>query len=153
MIDPLFDVTGQVVLVSGGSRGIGRAIAAGFAQRGAKVIVTGRDQQALEQTEAEICTEGGTVRSAICDVTQPAMIDQLIEQTQVQFDRIDVLVNVAGVNRRKPALQVTEDDYDYVLDINLKGAFRMACAVGRHMVEREQGSIINITSLNNDRPL
>ncbi len=153
MSDPLFSVDDQVVLVSGGSRGIGRAIAAGFAARGAKVVITGRDGATLEQTAREICPDGGTVQSIVCDVAKPDDIRSCVEHVLEQFDRIDTLVNVAGVNRRKPTLDVTEEDYDFVLDINLKGAFLLSQAVGRHMIERGAGSQINIASLNTDRPL
>jgi NAD(P)-dependent dehydrogenase (short-subunit alcohol dehydrogenase family) len=80
-------------------------------------------------------------------------VRRLVAQTLERFDRIDTLVNVAGVNRRKPAEQVAEEDYDFVLDINLKGAFLAAQEVGKHMLERKSGSQIHISSLNNDRPL
>jgi NAD(P)-dependent dehydrogenase (short-subunit alcohol dehydrogenase family) len=153
MPDPLFSVADQIVLVSGASRGIGRAIAEGFATRGASVIITGREKKTLDQTAQEICPEGGVVRPMVCDVSDPAAITSLVERVLGEFDRIDTLVNVAGVNRRKPAVEVTEDDYDFVLDINLKGQFLLSQAVGRSMIERGAGSQINIASLNSDRPL
>lgn len=151
--DDLFSVAGQVVLVSGGSRGIGRALAAGFAQRGAQVIITGRDQQQLEQTARQIGLDEEPVRAVVCDVSRPDQIRELVERTVGDFGRIDTLVNVAGVNRRKPALEVTDEDYDYILDINLKGAFLLSREVGRVMVARGSGSQIQIASLNTDRPL
>jgi NAD(P)-dependent dehydrogenase (short-subunit alcohol dehydrogenase family) len=153
MNDPLFSVREQVVLVSGASRGIGRAIAEGFAQRGATVVISSRDQANLEQTAKEICPEGGTVRPVVCDVAEPAGIDRLVKAVLGEFGRIDTLLNVAGVNRRKPAEQLTEDDYDFILDVNLKGPFLLSLAVGRHMLARGRGSQINVVSLNNDRPL
>ncbi|MFL5859191.1 MAG: SDR family NAD(P)-dependent oxidoreductase, partial [Solirubrobacteraceae bacterium] len=100
MNDPLFSVAGQVVLVSGGSRGIGRALAEGFARRGAAVVVSGRDQGSLEQTAREICPPGGTVRPVVCDVADSAAIERLAKVTLDEFGRIDTLLNVAGVNRR-----------------------------------------------------
>ncbi|MCO6455548.1 MAG: glucose 1-dehydrogenase [Pirellulaceae bacterium] len=151
--DELFSVAGQVVLVSGGSRGIGRALAAGFAQRGAQVIITGRDLQQLEQTAQQIGLDEEPVRAVVCDVSQPDQIRELVERTIGEFGQIDTLVNVAGVNRRKPALEVTDEDYDYILDINLKGAFLLSREVGRTMVARGSGSQIQIASLNTDRPL
>jgi gluconate 5-dehydrogenase len=153
MSDSLFSVRDQVVLVSGGSRGIGRAIAEGFAQRGAEVIITGRDQATLEQTAKDISPPGGTVRPMVCDVAKSADIDRLVPAVLAEFGRIDTLVNVAGVNRRMPAEQLREDDYDFILDINLKGPFLLSMAIGKHMLERRQGNQINIVSLNNDRPL
>ena len=153
MPDALFGVNGQVVLISGGSRGIGRAIAEGFTQRGAQVIVTGRNPATLEQTTGALVAAGGNVRSLLCDVAQPAAIGRLVEQVLKECGRIDTLINVAGVNRRKPAISVTEEDYDYLLDINLKGAFLLSQAVGRSMIERRAGNQINVASLATDRPL
>lgn len=152
MIDPMFTVAGQTVLVSGGSRGIGKAIAGGFADRGATVVITGRDQETLSATAREISGEQNAV-PIVCNVADPAAIQSLVDEVLDRFGRIDTLVNVAGVNRRKPALEVTEEDYDFILDINLKGAFFLAQAVGRQMTEKRSGSIINIESLNTDRPL
>jgi gluconate 5-dehydrogenase len=153
MSDALFSVEGQVVVVSGGSRGIGRAIAEGFAVRGARVVITGRDLATLLQTAREICPAGGTVRPMVCDAADPGAISTLVEQVMDEFGHVDTLVNVAGVNRRKPALEVTESDYDFVVDINLRGAFLMSQAFGRHMVQRRSGSQIQVASLNTDRPL
>ncbi len=149
MTDPLFSVADQVVLVSGASRGIGRAIAEGFARRQATVLVTGRDAATLDETARAI----GAARAVVCDVADRAAIDRLVATVLREFGRVDTLVNVAGVNRRKPAEQVTEDDYDFILDINLKGPFLLSLAVGRRMLERGRGNQINVVSLNNDRPL
>ena len=130
--DPLFSISDRVTIVSGGSRGIGKEMAAGFARRGAPVIVTGRNAETLEATVAEISDETGTpVRGVVCDVAVPGEITNLVEQVIGEFGRIDVLLNVAGVNRRKRVETVTEEDYDFILDINLKGAFLVAQAVGK----------------------
>ncbi len=152
-MDPLFSVNGQIVIVSGGSRGIGRAIARGFVERGATVVITGRERGRLDETARQIASSGGTVHPIVCDVARLDDIDQLVQTTMTRFGRIDTLVNVAGVNRRKPAVEVTQDDYDFVLDINLKGAFFLSQAVGKHMLRQGAGSQINIASLNTDRPL
>lgn len=151
--DDLFSVAGQVVLISGGSRGIGRGLAEGFAQRGAIVIVTGRERATLEQTAREVCPPGGTVRAMVCDVADAGAIERLVKEVIAEFDRVDTLINVAGVNRRMPAERLTEADYDFVMDINLKGPFLLSVAVGRQMLRRGKGNQINIASLNNDRPL
>ena len=143
----------ELVLVTGGSRGIGRAIAAGFAERDAKVIITGRDESSLIVAAEEIGAGKGSVTPVVCDVAKLEDIKQLVAKVIADFGQIDTLVNVAGVNRRKPALEVSEDDYDFILDINLKGAFLLSQAVGRHMVERGAGCQINVASLNSDRPL
>jgi len=153
MNDQLFSVYDHVILVSGGSRGIGRAIAQGFADRGAKVVITGRDKDTLEATAAEISTGEFDVVAKVCDVSYRQVIDTTVQEVIEQFQRIDTLVNVAGVNRRKPTMDVSEDDYDFVMDINLKGAFLLSKAVGRQMIRQTSGSQINIASLNTDRPL
>src|SRR5687767_8259719 len=112
MNDELFSVAGQVVLVSGGSRGIGRALAEGFAQRGARVIITGRDAANLDKTAGEI---GAGVRPVVCDVADAKAIGRLVETALADFGHIDTLLNVAGVNRRKPAEELSEDDYDFIM--------------------------------------
>src|SRR6185295_1549436 len=114
MTDTLFSVAGQVVLVSGASRGIGRGLAEGFARRGATVVITGREKASLEQTAKDICPPGGTVRAAVCDVSDAKAIDQLVASVHSEFGRIDTLLNVAGVNRRMKAEKLTEADYDFI---------------------------------------
>ena len=151
MSDSLFEVRDQVVLVSGGTRGIGRAISQGFAERGATVIVTGTRQATVDEALAAI--QGKSVHGLVCDVADTAAIRDGVREVIEQHGRIDTLVNCAGVNRRKPALDVSEDDYDVILDINLKGAYVMSQEVGRQMIERGSGSQINIASLNTDKPL
>lgn len=150
MSDSLFNVADQIVLVSGGSRGIGRAIAQGFAERGAKVVITGREKATLDQAAEEM---GAGVQAIVCDVAQRDSIVACAAQAIERFGHVDTLVNCAGVNRRKPAIEVSEEDYDFVTDINLKGAFLMSQEIGRAQLERGSGSQINIASLNTDRPL
>ena len=151
MFDSLFSVQDQVVLISGGSRGIGRAIAEGFAERGAGVVITGRDTSNLEKTAREI--PGGKVRALVCDVADSKAIESLVAKVLEEFGRIDTLVNVAGVNRRMPSERLTEDDYDFIVNINLKGAVFLSLAVGRAMLKRGKGNQINIGSLNQFSPL
>jgi gluconate 5-dehydrogenase len=148
MSDTLFSVQEQVILVSGASRGIGRAIAAGFAQRGANVIITGREAATLENTASEI-----KATPIVCDVAKKDAIDRLVATALEKFGHIDTLINVAGVNRRMLAEKLSEDDYDFILNINLKGPFLLSHAVGKAMLARGKGNQINVTSLNNDRPL
>ncbi len=158
MSDPLFAVSGQTVLVSGASRGIGRALAEGFATRGARVVIASRDREQLDATARELRAAAGSatppeVIPIAADVAQADDIARLVDETLRVCGSIDTLINVAGVNRRKPALELSEADYDFILDINLKGAFLLSQAVGRHMVERQSGCQINVASLNSDRPL
>jgi NAD(P)-dependent dehydrogenase (short-subunit alcohol dehydrogenase family) len=162
MSDPLFSIAGQVVLVSGGSRGIGRGLAEGFAARGARVIITGRDQNTLaesaaaieeEAAEAGLTTELHRVESEPCDVSDSAAIAETAARVLSRQGRVDTLINVAGVNIRQPAVEFTAEQFDFVLDVNLRGAFQMAQAVGRSMLERGSGCVINIDSLNTQGPL
>ncbi len=151
--DSLFSVADKVTLVSGGSRGIGKALAAGFAARGAKVIITGRDASALEATAAEIGSASNPVVPLVCDVSKKADIERGVKQVTDQFGRIDVLLNVAGVNKRKPAETYTEEEFDFIIDVNLRGAFWMAVEVGKVMLSQKSGSQIHIDSLNTFSPL
>lgn len=153
MSDPLFSVAEQVVLVSGGSRGIGKALAAGFAERDARVLITGREAATLEAAAREISTGKYPVEYEVCDVARPNEITRLVDAVLARMGRIDTLLNVAGVNRRKRLETVTPEDYDFVLKINLHGAFWMAHTVGRRMLEQGRGAIINIDSLNTFAPL
>jgi NAD(P)-dependent dehydrogenase (short-subunit alcohol dehydrogenase family) len=152
--DELFSVAGQVVLVSGASRGIGKALAQGFARRGATVLITGRELATLEKTAAEIAVPGGApVQPYVCDVAYSADIDKLVRDVHDQYGHVDTLLNVAGVNRRMPSEKLTAGDYDFVMDVNLKGPFLLSLALGRSMLARGQGCQINVVSLNNDRPV
>jgi gluconate 5-dehydrogenase len=149
----LFSVKDQIVLVSGASRGIGRGIAEGFAEQGATVVATGRVAETIEQTAAEIRQTGGAVVGKVCDVADPPSITRLVAEVMEQFGRIDTLVNCAGVNRRMKAIDYTEADYDFITNVNIKGAFLMAQAVGRHMIAAGRGALVNIDSLNSHTPL
>jgi len=153
MDDGLFSVQDQVVLVSGASRGIGRALAEGFAERGAHVIISGREQGTLDQTAAEISKGPHRVRAIVADVAKVDDISRLVRETLEELGRIDTLVSVAGVNKRMKVENYTPEEFDWILDINLRGAFVLAQQVGRHMLERRGGSIINIDSLNTYAPL
>src|SRR5512142_1978914 len=126
MHDPLFSVAGQVVLVSGGSRGIGRALAEGFAARDAQVIIAGRELSTLEATAREIGTPSRRVGTVVCDVAKPDDVSRMIQAVVEEHGHIDTLLNVAGVNRRMRAEAYSLEDYDYIVDINLRGAFLVA---------------------------
>jgi len=151
--DTLFSVKDQVVMVSGASRGIGRAIAEGFATRGARVVITGRLAETIAQTAREICPAGGDVRAKVCDVADVQAIGRVVGEVINEFGRIDTLVNCAGVNKRMKVENYSEEVYDFITNINIRGAFFMAQAVGRQMIRARGGSQINIDSLNSHRPL
>ncbi len=153
MNDELFSVVDQVVLVSGGSRGIGRALAEGFAERGAQVIIAGRQADTLARTAEEISQGEHPVAFRVCDVARPEDIDSLVDGVVGEFGRIDTLLNVAGVNTRMRIEDYPLEEYDRIVGINLRGAFVMAQRVGRQMIGRRSGSIINIDSYNTFAPL
>jgi gluconate 5-dehydrogenase len=153
MQDKLFSVEGQIVLVSGGSRGIGRALAEGFAERDAHVIIAGREAGTLAQTAKEISKGKHPVTFEVCDVAKPEDVAKLVGGAVTKFGRIDTLLSVAGVNKRMKVEDYTLEEYDRIVNINLRGAFAIAQAVGRHMIERKAGNIINIDSLNTYAPL
>lgn len=153
MSDPLFSVRHQVVLVSGASRGIGKAIARGFAERGANVFVTGREQATIEAAAEELSTDTSQVTPLVCDVSDVDAVRATVDRVLGEAGRIDTLLNVAGVNKRQPAVAFEPDDFDFIVDINLRGAFFLAQAVGKHMLQRGSGCVVNVDSLNSYGPL
>ncbi|MFO0917357.1 MAG: SDR family oxidoreductase [Planctomycetaceae bacterium] len=150
----LFSVEDQVVIVSGGSRGIGKAIAAGFANRGAKTIITGREVETLTVAAQELSQGKHPVGYEVHDVAQADRSGELIERVVSSHGRVDCLINVAGVNNRQRAENYSVEQYDFILNINLRGAFFLAQSAGKHMIARGGGgTIINIESLNTYAPL
>ena len=143
----LFDLTGKVALVTGASRGLGQAMARGLAEAGADLVITSRHLAEVEQAAAALASSGRRVLPMEADVTRTAEVEAVVARTVAQLGGIDILVNNAGINIRKPALELTENDWDQTLDINLKGCFLVAKAVGRHMLARKAGSIVNIASM------
>lgn len=153
MSDELFSVAGQVVVVSGGSRGIGRELARGFAARGANVVITGREGPTLEKTACEISSGSNVVQPIVCDVANLDDICRLVATVVEKHGRIDTLLNVAGVNKRKKVETFSPEEYDFVLSVNLRGLFFLSQEVGKQMIARKSGTIINIDSLNTNSPL
>jgi NAD(P)-dependent dehydrogenase (short-subunit alcohol dehydrogenase family) len=140
----------RVALVTGASRGIGKAIAAAFAREGAAVIICGRRQETLDRAAIEI--KGNTI-PLVCHVGRKADIQRLVETAHREFGRVDILVNNAATNiAQQPALQVDEDKFDKMIEINLKSAFRLIQAIAPGMCDRGAGSIVNIVSISGLRP-
>ena len=154
MASDIFSVEGRSVLVVGASRGIGRTLAAGFAQRGASVFISGRVAETLNSTALALSADAGSVVTpVVCDVCHPEAVTALVNAVLARAGRIDTLINVAGVSHRMPAESLTVQDFDQVIGTNLRGAFLVSSAVGRHMLENGGGSQINICSLLSDRPM
>ena len=141
---------GKVAIVTGASRGIGRAIAEVFAREGARVAICGRKQETLDQVAAEI---GPRAKPIACHVGRPEQIEQLIASTARELGPVDILVNNAATNISfGPSLEIDEAQFDKMIEINLKSAFRLIQAVAPGMCERGSGSIINIASIAGLRP-
>jgi len=145
--DKLFDLTGQVAIVTGTSRGLGQYFARALAKAGADLILTSRKRETLSAFEEEIKALGRRVVSLELDVRDHASIEQMGKDAVAAFGQIHILVNNAGCNVRKPALDVTWDDWNLVLDTNLRGSFFVAQAIARGMVPHGYGRIINIGSV------
>jgi len=143
---PSFDLTDRVALVTGADRGIGRDLALALAHAGARLVAGSRTAGEVEEVAAEIVEGGGQASAVQVDVRDPASIDAAVTSTVRRHGRIDVLVNNAGVGTNHDALDVTEDDWDEVLHVNLKGVFFMCQAAGRHMVAAGRGRIVNLSS-------
>jgi gluconate 5-dehydrogenase len=143
----LFDLSGQVALVTGASRGLGQYFGRALAKAGADLILTSRKRDDLSAVEAEIRALGRRAVSLELDVRDHASIQKLAENARAAFGQIHILVNNAGCNVRKPALDVSWDDWNLVLDTNLRGSFFVAQAVARQMIPHNYGRIINIGSV------
>jgi NAD(P)-dependent dehydrogenase (short-subunit alcohol dehydrogenase family) len=143
----LFDLTGQVAIITGTSRGLGQYFARALANAGADLVLTSRKRETLADFEAEMKSLGRRVVSLALDVRDQASIEHMAKEAEAAFGQIHILVNNAGCNVRKPALDVTWDDWNLVLDTNLRGSFFVAQAIARNMVQHSYGRIINIGSV------
>jgi NAD(P)-dependent dehydrogenase (short-subunit alcohol dehydrogenase family) len=140
-------IAGQVALVTGASRGIGLAIAGRLAQMGARVAICGRNAKALERAAKDLRQSGSEALGVPADVTRPSEVAGLVQRTRESLGPIDILVNNAGVGAFGPAHEMSETDWDRVLDTNLKAVFLVSKAVALEMIRRRTGHIINISSL------
>jgi NAD(P)-dependent dehydrogenase (short-subunit alcohol dehydrogenase family) len=143
----LFRLTGKVALVAGGTSGIGRQIALGLAGAGSEVVACGRRAEAACMVASELARIGVGTFTAAADITNQAQMDELLESIVERFGRIDVLVNSAGAHLKKPALDVTPQEWDYVQDSNLKATYFLCQKVCRIMREQGSGAILNIASM------
>lgn len=146
-VQQLFDLTGRVALVTGGSRGLGLEMAEALGEAGAKVVVTARRQQWLTEAGATLSATGIDALALVCDITDPAQVERARQATESRFGSIDILVNNAGVSWGAPAADMPLDKWRDVLETNLTGTFVVTQVVGRSMIARGAGKIINIASI------
>ncbi|MFC1904198.1 SDR family NAD(P)-dependent oxidoreductase [Chloroflexota bacterium] len=153
MVLPNFLIEGKVALITGGRRGIGKAIALCFAEAGADVVVCDRviDDGELESVAKEIQALGRRSLAIKTDITVRSDIESMVEQTMKEFGTIDILVNNAAINIAVPLLELREEGLDKIINTNLKGYFLCSQAVGRVMVEQQKGNIINMSSTGAER--
>ena len=143
----LFDLTGKVALVTGGNGGLGLAMAKGLAQAGAGIVVAGRDEKKTAQALVEIRALGARAEGVAVDVTQEALIKDMVSYTLEKLSRVDILVNNAGTTVRKEPQDLTSEEWDQVMDVNLRSAFLASKEVYPHMKAQGGGKIINIGSM------
>ena len=148
MKDELFSLEGKVAVVTGGTSGIGRALSLGLAGAGADVVATARRQQQVDETAAEIEKRGRKTLRVASDVGERGTLETLLAATLEQFGKVDILVNCAGIIKRRPTIDVPEEEWTNILNTNLTGTLRACQVFGRPMLERGYGRIINIASLN-----
>jgi len=146
-VTKLFDLAGQVAIVTGASRGLGQYFARALANAGADLILTSRSRDSLQTFESEIKDLGRRAVSLELDVRDQASIERMAATAQRAFGHIEILVNNAGCNVRKPALDVTWEDWNLILDTNLRGSFFVAQAIARQMISKGYGRIINVGSV------
>ncbi len=148
MKSQFFSLEGKVAVVTGGTSGIGLALSLGLADAGADVIATARRKEQVDDTASEIEARGRRTLRLASDVGNRASLEELLVATLARFDKVDILVNCAGMIKRTPTLDLPEAEWNNILNTNLTGTLRACQVFGRHMLERGYGRIINIASLN-----
>lgn len=143
-----FDLSGKTAVVVGGTSGIGRVIGVALAEAGADVVPTARRKNMVAEAAREIEALGRRSLELCSDVNDRASLETVLAEAVRNFGKVDILVYAAGITKRKPFLEVTEQDWRQILEVNLNGAFHTCQVFGRHMVERRCGKIINIASLS-----
>ncbi|MGE5707499.1 MAG: 3-oxoacyl-[acyl-carrier-protein] reductase [Bacteroidota bacterium] len=141
------NVNGKVIVITGAGRGIGKAAAKTLAEKGAKVVACDRDFEAVQGVEQEIKAAGGEAVGMMVDVTNRTQIDEMVNTTVEKFGRIDVLINNAGITQDSTLVKMTPEQFDRVIDINLKGVFHCTQAVVPQMIKQGKGKIINTSSV------
>ncbi|WP_458413210.1 SDR family NAD(P)-dependent oxidoreductase [Schinkia sp. CFF1] len=144
---PTFDLTGKVALVTGGSKGIGYAMAEALGLYGAKVVISSRGKEEGELAAQKLKEQNINAYYIQCDVTKKVQIESLVEQIVNEYGSLDILINNAGMNIRKKLIDIDESDWDTVLGVNLKGVFLVGQTVAKQMMKQKYGKIINVSSI------
>jgi len=147
-LNELFSLEGKVVVMTGAAGGIGAALSKGLASIGANMILCDFNEEGLKQVEAEIKAEGNNATSVVINMLDLDSIEKCVSTVIEKFGKIDVLVNMAGINKRVPLLEGDEETFDRIIGVNLKGVYFLGQAVAKHMKEAKTGSIINVASYN-----
>ncbi len=146
-VKQLFDLTGRVAIITGGSIGLGRQMAEGLAEMGAHLVLCARKRERCQEAAEELQKLGGKALALACDVKSPTSIQEVVDTALARFGRIDVLINNAGISWGAPTEQMPLEDWTKVLDTNLTGTFLCAQAVGKVMIKQGRGKIINVASV------
>lgn len=146
-VKDLFDLSGKTAIVTGGSRGIGKEMAEGLAEAGANLMLCARREEWLNETVAEFASRGFAVAGKVCDVAKADDVQAVVDETVSKFGSVDVLINNAGISWGAMPEEMTVEQWQKVIDVNLTGCFLMAQAAGRQMLKQCSGSIINIASI------
>src|SRR5262245_27727613 len=148
MAHDLFDITGKVAIITGGGRGLGRALAEGFAVAGARLVIGDQDAATAQASADGIRERGGAATAALCDITDSAQVQALVDLAVRTYGALDVLVNNAGINIPKPAEELALDEWSRIIGVNLTGTFICCQAGGAVMLRQGHGCIINICSIH-----
>lgn len=149
----MFSLEGKIAIVTGAGRGIGRGVAEGLAAQGATVVCASRTRKELDEAAGAIEAAGGAAMVQTMDMSDMSSLDEGVQAVIDAYGQIDILFNNAGMNVRQPVDEVTEEDYDRIMTVNLKGLYFLSQKVARHMRSRRQGKIINVGSLTTGRAL
>jgi gluconate 5-dehydrogenase len=147
ILSDIFNLLGKVAIVTGGAGGIGKTLSIGLARHGADVVVTSRTLSKLESVASEINTTGKKALAIACDVTDEQSVNNMVNQAEKEFSHIDILVNVAGTIVRDPAESINIEDWQKVINFNVRGTFLCCQAVGKVMIKQGGGKIINMSSV------
>ena len=143
-----FRLGGKTAVVTGATRGIGRALARALAEAGANIVIVGRDEGAAREVETELAGLGTQTLTVMAEITQRSDVERLLAESVAQFGRVDILINNAGTCVHRPALDVTDDEWRQVMNVNVDGLWLASQVFGRHMAESGGGNIVNIGSIS-----